>query len=141
MIGLGNLIDAQGDDTRFILVWFLDMKTLGLVYDYMKRCDKHSDRDSDDDCDDYTDNESHAEHLHGSFAGAGAAFSIATLEGQYRLGDGQDPDTEISTQLDQDITLYVNPIAYKGFLVEDACRTQGVIKPISRQLLEEATLD
>lgn len=114
---------------------------LGLVYDYMQCYDSNSDGDSDDDVDDYTGNESYAKQLYGSFAGAGAKFSIATLEGQYRLGDGQDPDTEILTQLDQDITFYVNPITYGGFLVEDACRTQGVIKPISQRLLEEATLD
>lgn len=129
-IGLGCLIDQNSKFTKFILVWFLDKKKFGLAYNYVLRT---SDEEISDE-DDYS-SENRTGKMKASLVDAEVIFSLAILEGDYCLRDGKDPESEMSTQLDQDITFYLNPFAYNGFLVEDACRHQGVIQALDKELL------
>ena len=128
-IGLGNLRDKNGQTTDFILVWFLDKAQLGLVFDYTLRETIDEDVEIDD-----PNSIGHASKLKSSFNDFDCYFSLATLDGDFRFGDGTDPEKELTTQLEGDITLYLNPFAYQGFRVEDACRHEGVIQEFSKDL-------
>lgn len=133
MIGLGRLLDSERSSMPFILVWFLDKAKLGVVYDYTETVFGNSDIEFEE-----HDLEHHTNTYKASFPGVGFEFSLATLDGDFQLGDGKDPEKEWKTQLEGDITLYLNPFVYTGFKIEDACRTEGVIRPFSKELLWRA---
>ena len=154
VIGLGYLRDEEKCYTDYILVWFLEKQQLGLVYNYPKELQDDSDEECNEDeslasrageAEDTEERErqqSRASARKGSFIGVDFAFSMAVLEGDFRFEDGEDPANELQIQLDQDITFYLQPFAYQGFRVEDACRYEGVIRPMCRDLLmryEEAS--
>lgn len=130
-IGLGFLRDLSNRSTGFFLVWLLTSQKYGIVYDYT-----HRRYDSDE-----SDTEDFNYDYRREVVDPGVRFSIATLEGDYRLGDGQDPQKELATQLDQDITFFIKPFAYNGFKVEDACRYQGVIQPLDKDIVAKAVLE
>ena len=137
VIGLGLIRDLGDSNTDFILVWFLDQGKLGLVYDYTKPI--YDDDDDDDGVDEEDLNPSkRTERLKGSFIGVDVEFSMATLEGDFHFGDGQDPERELQVQLGDNIMFDLRPFAYDGFEVEDACRYQGVIQPFCTDLLRRS---
>ena len=141
MIGLGYLRTNANRNTDFALVWFLDARKFGIVYDYTRPLfddDMPTGSELEEETDQDADPHMRANALIGSFVGVDVKFSLGTLEGDYSLGDGKDPDGELQRQLDADITFYLEPFAYKGFRVEDACRHGNVIQAMSQDLLMEA---
>ena len=126
IIGLGKVEGSTATD--FILVWFLEKQKLGLVYDYTKPLENEEEMAEEDVILAW---EARNDKLKGEFVGCGLPFSMATLEGDYRFEDGKDPEQELSIQLDQGTTFSLEPFAYEGFSVEDACRHQGVMRPVS----------
>lgn len=130
-VGLGRLLDKNGHSTHFILAWLLDKATLGLVYNYTESLLSDEEVELGD--------PNYARRLlTGHFPGVEREFSLATLDGDFRLGDGIDPEKELLSQLEADITLYLNTFAYDGFRVEDACRFHGVIQEFSKELMLQA---
>ena len=131
-IGLGTLWD-DNTPTFFALVWFLDQQKLGIICDYTSPgppescCDMGS-YDSEEGG--WIVDTSMLKH---SFAGVQGKLSMALLEGDYRLMDGQEPQRELEEQLNGDTTFSLEPFAYQGFDIEDACRYKGDIQPMEKE--------
>ena len=105
------------------LVWFIDQKKLGLMYDYSVVADDQGER--------------YGEGLKGTFPGVEREFSLATLEGSlpgvdegsslamldwiFRFGGAHQDQAQHAFR--------VEPFAFQGFSIEDPCRHKGVIQP------------
>lgn len=129
-VALGRLVGPRLTGTGLVFVWFLEDQQYGVVFDWTDvRLDDISDTSEDD-----HRNEDYKTRL----VSNDIEFSMAILDGQYHLGDGRDPETELRIQEDQDITFALIPFAFKGFTVEDACRYKGVIQPMTKEVLIKA---
>lgn len=142
IIVLGLLTTDSRGSIGLVLVWFLAEKQYGVVFDYTDPPEIDIDEQSDGSThDDITQDDITHEDYRRRLVDDDIEFSMAILDGQYRLGDGRDPEAELATQEDQDITFALIPFAFKGFSVEDACRYQGVIQPLEQDVLMKATTE
>ena len=132
IIGLGALVDSFTEcDTFFNLVWFLNQQKLGIVYDYTlpRPADPEWEEELDPDFDPEIDPKTLKYTLEE------ITFSMATLKGDYQLLDGRNPIKESQQQLECDVVFELEPFAFQGFHIEDACRYKGIIQSMEKETL------